>query len=177
MQAYYGLAKIACLCSYCCYRHLWFYDSERLWRVEIATLRVGATVKEGKGQGEGRKKCGIFSRISPPPPPLTLTRPIFSSFGVSTRCFREQKHSLARRKRLHCRLAQNPCLFSSSFKYLLSFSCPVRFLGQLDNWLVKSFLFISDDGAFQAASACTRHASNDVVSLSAWSISIIHGKM
>ena len=28
----------------------------KLGRVEIATLRVGARTKEGKGEGEGRKK-------------------------------------------------------------------------------------------------------------------------
>ena len=31
----------SCLCSYCCSRHLWFYDSGRSGRVEIVTLRVG----------------------------------------------------------------------------------------------------------------------------------------
>ena len=55
---------------YCCRRHLWFYDRGRLGRVEIATLRIGAR----------------------------MTRTIsFISFGVSTWCFREQKHSRARR--------------------------------------------------------------------------------
>ena len=32
-------AKTACSCSCCCSRYLWFYDSGRLGRVEIATLR------------------------------------------------------------------------------------------------------------------------------------------
>ena len=46
--AYFGWAK-PCSCSHCCSRHLWFYDSGRLGRVEIVTLRVGAKAKEGKG--------------------------------------------------------------------------------------------------------------------------------
>ena len=32
-------AKTACSCSCCCSRYLWFYDSGRLGRVEVATLR------------------------------------------------------------------------------------------------------------------------------------------
>ena len=55
VQAYFGWAK-PCLCSYCCSRHLWFYDSGRLGRVEIVTLTVGARAKEGKGGGGGEKK-------------------------------------------------------------------------------------------------------------------------
>ena len=51
-----GWAKAACLCSYCCSHHLWFYDRGRLGRVEIATLGVGARAKEGKGGGGGEKK-------------------------------------------------------------------------------------------------------------------------
>ena len=38
----FGRAKGACLCLYCCNRHLWCYDGGRLGRVKIATLRVGA---------------------------------------------------------------------------------------------------------------------------------------
>ena len=37
MQAYFGWAKAACLCSYCCNRHL-CYDGGRLGRVKIVTL-------------------------------------------------------------------------------------------------------------------------------------------
>ena len=51
MQAYFGWAKAACLCSYCCNRHLCYYGG-RLGRVKIATLRVGARAKEGT-RGEG----------------------------------------------------------------------------------------------------------------------------
>ena len=50
MQAYFGRAKAACLCSYCCNRHL-CYDGGRLGRVKIVTLRVGARAKEGKRGG------------------------------------------------------------------------------------------------------------------------------
>ena len=50
MQAYFGWAK-PCSCSYCCSRHLLFYDSGRLGRVEIVTLRVGVRAKEGEGKG------------------------------------------------------------------------------------------------------------------------------
>ena len=55
MQAYFGWAKAACLCSYCCNRHL-YYDGGRLGRVNIVTLRVGARAKEGKGEGGGEEK-------------------------------------------------------------------------------------------------------------------------
>ena len=56
MQAYFGWAK-PCSCSwYFCSRHLWFYDSGRLGRVQIVTLTVGARAKEGKGRGGGEKK-------------------------------------------------------------------------------------------------------------------------
>ena len=37
VQAYFGPAKAACLCSYCCNRHL-RYDGGRLGRVKIVTL-------------------------------------------------------------------------------------------------------------------------------------------
>ena len=50
MQAYFGRAKAACLCSYCCNRRL-CYDGGRLGRVKIVTLRVGAGAKEGEGEG------------------------------------------------------------------------------------------------------------------------------
>ena len=46
VQAYFGRAKAACLCSYCCNRHL-CYDGGRLGRVKIVTLRVEARAKEG----------------------------------------------------------------------------------------------------------------------------------
>ena len=51
MQAYFGRAKAACLCSYCCNLHL-RYDRGRLGRVKIVTLRVGVKAKEGNGVGE-----------------------------------------------------------------------------------------------------------------------------
>ena len=74
----------------CCSRHLWFYDSGRLGRVEIVTLTVGAKVKEGKGGGEGRKNTA-FSLPSPRPLPLPLTCLISPSLcEVSTWHFREQ---------------------------------------------------------------------------------------
>ena len=77
MQVYFGRAKAACLCSYCCNRHL-CYDGGRLGRVKIVTLRVGARAKEGKrGGGGGKNFQHALSRA---------------------------KHSRARRKRLHCRL-------------------------------------------------------------------------
>ena len=60
-------AKTACSCSCCCSRYLWFYNSGRLGRVEVATLRVGADS------------------------PYFLL-----SFGVSNGCFCEQKHPRAR---------------------------------------------------------------------------------
>ena len=77
MQAYFGRAKAACLCSYCCNRHL-CYDGGRLGRVKIVTLRVGA--------------------------PQLLTRPIFSPLFEFQHALSRAKHSCARRKRLHCRL-------------------------------------------------------------------------
>ena len=70
-------AKAACLCSYCCNRHL-CHDGGRLGRVKIVTLRVGA--------------------------PLLLTRPIFSPLFEFQHALSRAKHSCARRKRLHCRL-------------------------------------------------------------------------
>ena len=77
MQAYFGRAKAACLCSYCCNRRL-CYDGGRLGRVKIVTLRVGA--------------------------PLLLTRPIFSPLFEFQHALSRAKHSCARRKRLHWRL-------------------------------------------------------------------------
>ena len=59
MQAYFGRAKAACLCSYCYNRHL-CYDGGRLGRVKIVTLRVGARAKEGKRGGGGEKQITLF---------------------------------------------------------------------------------------------------------------------
>ena len=53
VQAYFRRTKAACLCSYCCNLHVSFYDRVRLGRLQKATLRVGARVKEGKRGGEG----------------------------------------------------------------------------------------------------------------------------
>ena len=55
-QVYFGQSKAACLCSYCCSHHLWFYDRGRLGRVETAALQVDTRAKEGKGEGGGEKK-------------------------------------------------------------------------------------------------------------------------
>ena len=80
VQAYFGRAKAACLCSYCCNRHLCF-DGGRLGRVKIVTLRVGARAKEGKRGG---------GRLSP----------LFAFQHALSRA----KHSRTQRKRLRCRL-------------------------------------------------------------------------
>ena len=94
MQKYFRRAKAACLCSYCCNLHVWFYDRVRLGRLEIATLRVDARAKEGKGEGEGK------DYLSSAPSRAAQDSPYFLlSFGVSTRRFGEKKHSRARRKR------------------------------------------------------------------------------
>ena len=55
MQAYFGWAKpCSCSCSWYCFsRHLWFYDSGRLGRVEKVALTVVVRAKEGKGGGGG----------------------------------------------------------------------------------------------------------------------------
>ena len=50
MQAYFERAKAACLCSYCCKRHL-CYEGGRLGRVKIVILRTRARAKEGKRGG------------------------------------------------------------------------------------------------------------------------------
>ena len=68
LEAYFGRAKAACLCSYCYKRHLWFYDGGRLGKLKIVTLRIGANLKH-----------------------------FHLSSGVSTWRFREQKHWRARR--------------------------------------------------------------------------------
>ena len=60
VQAYFGRAKAACLCSYCCNRHL-CYDGGKLGRVKIVTLRVGARAKEGKRGGEGPHLFSSFN--------------------------------------------------------------------------------------------------------------------
>ena len=57
MRAYFGRAKAACLCSYCCNRHL-CYDGG-LGRLKIVILRVGARAKEGKRGGRGEKKVRL----------------------------------------------------------------------------------------------------------------------
>ena len=67
MQANFGQAKAACLCSYCCNRHLCF-DGGRLGRVKIITLRVGAKAKEGKRGGEKKnteEEWPCFPRLLP----------------------------------------------------------------------------------------------------------------
>ena len=69
LEAYFGRAKAAFLCSYCYERHLWFYDGGRLGRVKIVTLRIGANLKH-----------------------------FHLSSGVSTWRFYEQKHCMARPK-------------------------------------------------------------------------------
>ena len=62
MQAYFGRAKAACLCSYCCNRYL-CYDGGRLGRVKIVILRVGARAKEGKRGRGGEKKIRLLDII------------------------------------------------------------------------------------------------------------------
>ena len=58
MQVYFGRAKAACLCSYCCNRHR-SYDGGILGRVNIVTLRVGAGAKGGKREGGEEKKIRL----------------------------------------------------------------------------------------------------------------------
>ena len=85
MQAYFGWEK-PCSCSYCCSRHLWFYDRGRLGRVEVVTLRIGARAKEGKGGGGEEKKYAVFPSLSPPPS-RSLWHvpfpPLFGSFNMA----------------------------------------------------------------------------------------------
>ena len=40
LQAYFGRAKVACLCSHCCSRHLWFYERERLEETSFAFIWI-----------------------------------------------------------------------------------------------------------------------------------------
>ena len=75
-------AKTACSCSCCCSRYLWFYDSGRLGRVEVATLRE--------------------------PLGWVLTRPFPPLFSSLKRVLSRTKTSARPRKeRLYCRLIQN----------------------------------------------------------------------
>ena len=80
VQAYFGWAK-RCLC---CSRHLWFYNSGRLGRVEIVTLKVGARALPPRS-------------LWPAPFP-----PLFGKFQHGA--FASKLH--AQRKCLHCRLGQ-----------------------------------------------------------------------
>ena len=107
-----GRAKAACLCSYCCNRHL-CYDGGRLGRVKIVTLRVGARAKEGKRGRGGEKKIRrfLFSLPAPYPAPfdsLHFVPPLFEFKHALSRA----KHSRARRKRLHCRLLRRELYLS-----------------------------------------------------------------
>ena len=84
VRTYFGRAKVACLCSYCCNRHL-CYDGGRLGRVKIVTLRVGARGEEGKGGG-GKNTRFLFSFPAPYPAPFDSTH-FLPSFRVSTCAF------------------------------------------------------------------------------------------
>ena len=76
MQAYFGWAK-PCSCSLrCCSRHLSFYDSGRLGRVEIVTLAVGAREKGERGRGE---KKYLSSLPAPLPAPFDSPHFLLSS--------------------------------------------------------------------------------------------------
>ena len=108
-----------CSCSYCCSRHFWFYDSRRLGRVAIVTLRVGARAKQGQGGG-GEEKKKILS-LSPHPLPAPFDSPHFLLSSVSTWRFREEKHLPARRKCLHCRLFIT--LDRADIKWLAAIAC------------------------------------------------------
>ena len=106
MQAYFGWAKpCSCLCSWYCFsRHLWFYDSGRLGRLEIVTLTVGARAKEGKRGGGGEKKIRVFSSLSPPPPRSLWLAPSPPLIGKFQHGAFASKLG-AKRKHLHCRLS------------------------------------------------------------------------
>ena len=57
----WALIRINTVCSYCCNRHL-CYDGERLGRVKMVTLRVGARGKEGKRGGPFSPLFSSFAR-------------------------------------------------------------------------------------------------------------------
>ena len=90
-------------------------QSESLdWSDCFVGLLLSATHFRKSGHARLIRRCfkrfraGVFSSLSPPPPPLPWTCPISSSLReVSTWRFRQQKHFCARRKRLHCRLRPN----------------------------------------------------------------------
>ena len=96
--------------------------------------------KKERGEGEGRKKCacpkslffwgnferwqtepriGVFSSLSPPPTPLLLTRPIFSSL------FEFQHGAFA--SKVICTPEQNACrLGIFGMEYLNKIHCGIR---------------------------------------------------
>ena len=62
-------------------------------RVKIVTLSVGVRVKEEKGGGGGKPTPTLISSLFPPPTPLLLTRPIFSSIYEFQRSAFRAKHA------------------------------------------------------------------------------------
>ena len=116
MQAYFGRAKAACLCSYCCNRHLWCYDGRRWGRVKIVTLRVSARAKGGKGGGEKKISRFLFSLPAP-----------FSPFFPSSNMALSRATSGARRKRLYCRLVTHRSTSSLLACVIKNFQCSKNF--------------------------------------------------
>ena len=77
-------------------------------RVKIVTLSVGVKVKEEKRGGGGKPTPTLISSLFPPPTPLLLTRPIFSSIfefqrrAFASKTFARPQETPALQARLFC---------------------------------------------------------------------------
>ena len=80
VHAYFGLAK-ACSCSYCCSRHLWFYDRGRL-ASSLREFQRGAFASKNIRAPEEN----AWSRMGPCTRKCTLSFNASSGFSVSNVC-------------------------------------------------------------------------------------------
>ena len=99
LQAYFGRAKVACLCSHCSH-HLWFYDRGRLEETSFAFIWIQ-----------------------------------YGGFNIAQFLTFIQKHSIARRKCLQCRLTSG---FLPSLEFLKkSWKMSSNFPGLEKVWKIK----------------------------------------
>ena len=99
LQAYFGRANVACLCSHCSH-HLWFYDRGRLEETSFAFIWIQ-----------------------------------YGGFNIAQFLTFIQKHSIARRKCLQCRLTSG---FLPSLEFLKkSWKMSSNFPGLEKVWKIK----------------------------------------